>query len=270
MGIADNIKGLLRNKTDEIDDLVKGRGNSLMKTFSFTSIGGGTGTSGLIVYLAQHLAKYENKQVCVVDLNFLQPDLLYNFNVDVTTENTIMNYIKGSANLKQCLIQDSVLKNIRLVTASPKDDLLLMMNIDTEKEVIGKLLTTLNIFDVVLINLPYHPAMITFVEPLNHIDRGYVVLDERLSNLKKLDEFLNFLHRFQAKGNVFNNVVLNKRTDYAFPYELIESYNSRLVSELPLELDLIQYMNEKTPLISREISKEYQEGVLDLLSDMLD
>lgn len=270
MGILDNINGLLRNKTEEITDQASSRASSLMKTFSFTSIGGGSGASATLLYVAQYLAKVENKQVCVLDLNFLQPDLLYNLNVDVTTENTITNYLKGSTRLQDCFIKDTVLKNLHLVTASPKDDLVLLMNLDPDKRLIENLITSLGMFDVVLINLPYVQPMITFIEPLAVIDRGYLVIDERLSNLKKVDEALDFLHRFQAKANVFNNIVLNKRTDYMYPLELITKSKSNLVTELPFERDLVQFMNERTPLVDRDISKAYQTGISDVLSDMLD
>lgn len=270
MGLQDKWIGYLKERNQEVVNEITLNQYSLLKTFSFTSVGGGTGTSTIILYIAQYLAKEQNKQVCVVDLDFLQPDLLYNLNVDVTTENTILNYLKGLKKLQDCYIEDELIPNLRLVTASPKDPLELLLNLRTDEDVIGNLIDQVqNVFDYVLINLPYRQPFITFIEPISRIDRGYLVADERLSALMKIKGILSFIQSYQGKASIFNQLILNKRTEYDYPYEKIKEINCELVSEIPYEEDLIHYMNVRKPLINQKVSVEFQKAIFNIIEDML-
>lgn len=268
MGIQDKLLGRLRDKIAQ-EDTKKKKSDTLYKTFSFTSLGGGSGSSLISLYMAQYLAKELEKQVVVLDLNFLQPDLLYNMNVDVTEENSILQYFKGFKKLEECYIKDTSIEGLHLVTVTPKDSIELLGTLKSDGDVIGLLVDRLQVFDYVIINLPYFKNFITFVEPIKHIDRGYIVIDERMSSINKIEEFLKFLHQYQNKGNVFNNVILNKRTDYAYSYKRIEEENCEIVAEIPYDEDLVSYMNEKIPLIKQPLTKSVSNGLGDVLEDIL-
>lgn len=269
MGFWDLGVGYLKTKTEDISETDRHQ-QALLKTFSFTSVGGGSGSSTLLLYIAQYLSQVEGHQVCVVDLNFLQPDLLYNMDVDVTSENTILNYLKGVKPLEECYIQDANIKKLHLVTASPKDDPVLLMNINTEKNMIGHLIEKLQVFDYILINLPYLQPMITFIEPINYIDRGYLVADERLSASKKIHGILDFIHVFQSKAPVFSNVILNKRTDYLYPYEDIKALHCDIITEISMDNSLINESNTNKPLIEKSISEKIQEQISYIIYNMKD
>lgn len=267
MGIWDKSVGILKDKTDSLDDVSKYQ-KALLKTFSFTGIGGGSGASTILLYIAQYLSIVEKKQVMVLDLNFLQPDLLYNMNVDVTADNSILNYIKGSKTLESCFIEDEQIKNLHLLTASPKDSMMLLMSVKPDDNTIGKILNQLEMFDYVLLNLPYMQPMITFIEPLSHVDKGYIVIDERLSSLKKVHGMLDFIHSFAATSNTFSNIILNKRSKYEYPLEKIESLKCDLITEIPYVNGMVHNTNIKKPLIDTIESKEYQLKLGDIIENL--
>lgn len=269
MAIQDSILGYLKGKSREVVSVEQEIYEGVIKTFSFTSLGGGSGSSMLILYLAQFLAREKQKQVCVLDLNLLEPDLLYHFNVDVTTENTLMNYFKGRSKLSDCFIQDESLKNLHIVTNSPKDDPLMVLSIGEDERIISNLVESLEVFDYVLINLPYELNSLSFAGAVGEVDRGYVVMDERLSSVVKLKRFLDNLHTFYGKSNNFNKVVLNKRTDHDYPYEQLEVAKSELVTEIPFESELVHMMNTKVDLYKQDLTKEFQGGLIDVLEDMI-
>lgn len=269
MGIFDIGVGYLKDKTDNISES-EDHQHALLKTFSFTSVGGGSGSSLIMLYIAQYLSQVEQKQVCVVDLNFLQPDLLYNLDVDVTEENTILNYLKGTKTLEDCYIQDRNIKKLHLITASPKDDPVLLLNIDPEKNMIGRLIEKLQVFDYVLINLPYSQPLLTFLEPINYIDRGYLVADERLSASKKIHGILDFIHVFKARAALFQNVILNKRTKYQYPYEDIENVFCDIVAEIPFDASLVNESNTTKPLTEKFLNDEIQEELSNIIYNLKD
>lgn len=258
---------LQRSKDDTDGELLQDIG--LIKNFSFTSIGGGSGSSTIILYLAQYLVKEKGKRVCILDLNLLQPDLLYNLNVDVTSENTVLQYLKGFKSLEDCLIQDEVTKGLYLITASPKDPVELITTLDSESDHIGKLIDGLDVFDYVLINLPYIQPFITLVEPISRIDRGYIVIDERLSSINKIELFLKYIHDYHDKLNHFNQVIINKRSMNDYPLEEIEGKLCDIISEIPYDDSLRIYMNSKKPLIGQQLSRSVLNSFSEILKDML-
>lgn len=269
MGIFDIGVGYLKDKTDNISES-EDHQHALLKTFSFTSVGGGSGSSLIMLYIAQYLSQVEQKQVCVVDLNFLQPDLLYNLDVDVTEENTILNYLKGTKTLEDCYVQDRNIKKLHLITASPKDDPVLLLNIDPEKNMIGRLIEKLQVFDYILINLPYSQPLLTFLEPINSIDRGFLVADERLSASKKIHGILDFIHVFKARAPLFQNVILNKRTKYQYPYEDIENVFCDIVAEIPFDSSLVNESNTTKPLTEKFLNDEIQEELSKIIYNLKD
>ena len=268
MGIQDLLIGKLKTKSDDVSrstDYQKG----LLKTFSFTSVGGGSGSSTLLLYIAQYLAKDLGKQVVVLDLNFLQPDLLYNMKVEVRKENSILNYLKGSSRLNECFVQDENISGLKLVTASPSDDVELVMNLKTDENVIGDLIDKLGAFDYVLINLPYVKVFSTFIESSFVIDRGYLVMDDRLSNIKKMEEVLDFTHKYLDRGNIFNNIVLNKRSKTAYPYTKLNTDLARIVAEVPYDDRVVEVSNTLASLVDAQLSKDWFEGVSDLVENLV-
>lgn len=267
MGFWDKGIGYLKDKTNELDDVSKYQ-KALLKTFSFTSIGGGSGSSTVILYLAQQLALEEKKQVVILDLNFLEPDILYNLNVDVTSENSVLKYIKGEKNLNDCFVQDNKIKNLHLITASPKDSVVLLNNIKTDRDIIGNLIHELDAFDYILINLPFEKTFITFMEPLKIIDRGFIVIDERLSNLNKVTLFLDFIHKFQGVSNTFSNVILNKRGSYDYPYEKIEEVKCNLLTELPYDSSIQNLCNFKSILYKEINNKDFQTNMINVIESL--
>jgi MinD-like ATPase involved in chromosome partitioning or flagellar assembly len=267
MGILDKALGRVRDVTNETAQL-KNKSDALYKTFSFTSIGGGSGSSTVMLYVAQYLAKEMNKQVVLVDLNLLQPDLLYNLNVDVTEENSILQYFKGFKKLEECYIKDSVIEGLHLITATPKDSIELLGTLKGDSDVIGNLIARLQVFDYIIINLPYVKNFITFVEPIKHIDKGYIVIDERLSSINKIKDFIVFLHEYQNKGNVFNKVILNKRTEYDYSYKRIEDEECELVAEIPYDISIVSSMNEKKPIAKQSFGKATTRGFSEVLEDI--
>lgn len=268
MGIQDLLIGKLKTKSDDVlksVDYQKG----LLKTFSFTSIGGGSGSSTLLLYIAQYLAKDLGKQVVVLDLNFLQPDLLYNMKVEVRQENSILNYLKGSSRLNECFIQDEKISGLKLVTASPSDNVELIMNLKTDENVIGDLIDKLGMFDYVLINMPYTKVFSTFIEGSFSVDRGYLVMDDRLSNIKKMEELLEFTHKYLDRGNIFNNIVLNKRSKVAYPYSKLNSDLTRIVAEIPYDGRVVEVSNTLNSLVDAQLSDEWFAGMSDLIENLV-
>lgn len=267
MGIWEKGVGYLKDKTSKVTDKEKYQ-QELLKTFSFTSVGGGTGNSTILLYVAQYLSLVEKKQVLLIDLNFLQPDLLYNLNLEVTSENSILNYIKGTKKLEDCFIQDTKNPQLHLITASPKDDVVLLMSMRDDRNIIGEMIEKVEMFDYILINLPYVQPFITFIEPINVIDRGFLIVDERLSCLKKIQTMLDFIHSFTAKSHLFNNVVINKRTKYEYPYETLNELHCNVISEVPYDTELMKYVNEKDPYIDKIKNKEIQLKIGEIIENL--
>lgn len=268
MGFWDKGIGILKDKTNELNDVNQYQ-RALLKTFSFTSIGGGSGSSTLINYIAHYLAVEKKKQVVVVDLAFLQPDLLYGMSVDVTSENSILKYLKGEKKLSDCYIQDDKIKNLHLITASPKDNIILLSNLRTDKNIIGEMLKELDDFDYILLNLPYVQNAITFIEPLSIVDKGYIVIDERLSAINKVKNFLDFIHKFQGNSNLFSNVVVNKRSNYEYPLDKIIEVGCNVITELPYCDEITNISNEKKSVFKEVTNKDYQLGMNELLDSMM-
>lgn len=269
MGLQDLFIGKLKSKTEEVAELEQYQ-RGLLKTFSFTSVGGGSGSSTLLLYAAQYLAKDLGKQVVILDLNFLQPDILYNMKVEVLEENSILNYLKGSSKIESCYVQDEGFENLKLVTTSPNDDVELLMNLSVDSNAIGNLIEKLTDFDFVLINLPYVKSFSTFIETVLVVDKGYLVLDDRLSNIKKADELVTFVHKYMDRGNVMNHVVLNKRSKHAYPYESLDEVNMKLVTEVPYDIKVVDAMNTKAALLNQSFSKDWFDAVGGLIEDILD
>lgn len=266
-GFWDKGVGYLKDKTDGIS-VGSTDQNSLLKTFSFTGASGGVGTSTLITYIAQYLANVDGKQVVILDLNFLQPDILYRLDVDVTSDNSIINYLKGTKKLEECFIPVESMKKLHLITASPKDSVELIMNMAAGKDIVGHLIDQLSVFDYVLINLPYLQPFITFIEPIQKIDKGYIILDERLENLKRTQGILDFIHIYQNRAPVFSNLILNKLTEYDYPEDVLTDLHCNVVSRIPLDNALIQYTNSQKSLLEKNISLEMQLELANIIENM--
>ena len=86
--------------------------------------------------------------------------------------------------------------------------------------------------------------------------------------MPRLSSFLDNVHTFFGKSNLFRNVILNKRTDYDYAYEHLDNVGCDLIAELPYIDEMIRATNEKSVLYKKITDKEYQMGIVNILDSM--
>jgi len=233
---------------------------------SFISLNNGAGAKTILSNIAVQLnSKY---RICLFDANFYQPSLASLFGEVVTKEKSILNYFNLGKELQGCINEVKGQKNMWVVSTSPVDSPIDMASLDSTK-VTGLAQFLKDNFDYLLIYMSYNPFAEWFLDVLPVVDKGYIIWDEHPENVIKTKTMLKFIHQTSNKATVVNNIIINKRTDIAYPYTVIDELQCYFISELPFNIDIMKLASEgKIYMTTKRIDKNYESGIKTIIENL--
>ena len=259
MGIFDFIQNLKKESEPEI----------LSSTYMFVSLNNGAGCKTIASQVALALAQGEKDIVGIFDGDFFMPVMSSVMNTTIGKEDSILNYFNAGKEINECIIESKEAKNIKLVSASPVDKPVELLNVD--REMVEDLYDYLKkTFDYFIICIPYLPLCEWFVYGLSYVDKGYLVWDEQPTNAVKTRIVLDFVNSVSDKANSINNIIINKRTKYGFPYEEIDKIECNYITEFPFVEELDRLRKEGKQYVKQSaIDNNFKEGLNELMENML-
>lgn len=232
-------------------------------TYGFISLNNGAGATTTAINTALELSK--KYRVCILDCNFTQPSVGVTLSTPILQEKSILNYFNSSAEISDCVNDVKNNKNLWVVSTSPVDHPRDMAEID--EQLLRELLIYLEkSFQYLILDLSYDPFAEWFVFALEYADRGYFIWDEQIDNALKTKVALDYVHQLTNKANNINNVIINKRTRYTFPYPKIEEIQCNLIAEIPYLHDLVILKNEGKVYSGKD--KRYNKSLEELIQDI--
>lgn len=234
-------------------------------TYGIISVNNGAGSTTTAVNIALELSK--KYRVCILDCNFPQPSVGITLSNPVVPEKSIMNYFNSSAEISDCVMDVKNKKNLWMVSTSPVDHPRDMADLDEEllRDLIKYLQKS---FQYLILDLNYNPFAEWFVYALDYVDKAYFVWDEQIDNVIKTKAVLDYVHQISNKANNINNVILNKRTKFTFPYEKITEIECNLIAEIPYLHDLVVMKNEGKVYVGSD--KRYNKSIGEIVEDIED
>lgn len=274
----DKLKGLGEKNLDLVNKGVNGLKKTLDRIqegnlkdvfdrnfYGFISLNRGCGVKTVACQVAYELSR--SYRVCVIDCDLLMPGMGVLFNTPVTEDMSVMRYFNSNKEIADTFIEVKGVRNLWLISASPLDDPVEVAGISEESfnELFRYIKDT---FDYVIASIPYFPFGEWFVCTLPFIDRGYFVWDEQVDNALNTKGVLRYINKISDKANSVNNIILNKRTSMAYPYNKIEEAECTLVTEIPFSFDVMRAKNEGRIYVAKGADEGYMDGINVLIRDI--
>lgn len=234
--------------------------------YAFISLNKGSGAKTTATHIAYELSK--RYRVCLLDCNLLQPGTGVLLNTPVTKDMSVMGYFNSNKEIIDVFIEPEGMENLWLISASPVDNPLGIATISEESydQLVDYVKRT---FDYVIAYVPYFPLGEWFVNTLKFIDKGYFVWDEQIDNVINTKVVLDYINKISDRANCVNNIILNKKTEMAYPYFKIEEIGCDLVVELPFIEDILMAKNEGRLYVkSSGVDKGYRDGLGVIIKDI--
>lgn len=258
--VIDRVKGALGTikRQVEVEEFDR-------SVYGFISLNNGAGATTVAVNTAVELSK--KYRVCILDCDFLQPNVGINLSTPVLPDKSILNHLNSSGDLKDCILDVKNNKNLWLVSTSPVDFPGAMASEIGEKEFADLINYLKKSFQYLILNMSYEPISEWFVYSVANLDKGYFVWDEQIDNKIKTEVAIDYVNQVTKKAQSINNVIINKRTNYTFPYSKVEEAQCNLIAEIPYLHDIFIMKNEGKIFKSNQ-DKRYAKSIKEIVKDI--
>jgi len=264
--------GELINKTTPREQLdLDVQGSRLMfNVFGFIPATDCTDNAILLSNLGYALSQ-QGYNVCLLDFKVFQPNIYLYLDIPHNPRGRgLLNVLKDDrADLREQVNQT---KYDRLYLLSPSPQDLMEEYFDFEMEQVAFVIESLKkSFDIVMIDIPYIPALEFCLAAMKQSHIGFFTASERVDALSGITRLLDFADSLGMGVRKFTNVIFTNLRHVKFDFNSLEKLRFNIVACLPMvkgavtdALDGKLYLKDNTL-----VNSEYRKGLGEIVNAIL-